>query len=109
MQKALAWIGNWTGKGLALVGILALGVWLGAIRSVKASSDESNGQGVQFQLAGISESSALLVYQPETKTVYVYQGATLGNSALQCSYMFRMERPGGVIRRVPCAVPNLIP
>jgi len=92
-----------------LIGILALGVWLGSDRPVKASSNSSSGLGVQFQLAGVSESSALLVYQPETKTVYVYQGATQGNSAVQCTYMFYMERPGEVIRRIPCGVPNLNP
>ena len=102
-----AW--DWTRNGLAVVGVLALGFWFGAGRTVKASSYDSGGIGVQFQLAGLSESSALLIYQPETKTVYVYQGATQGNTALQCTYMFHMDRPGGVIRRIPCAVPQLNP
>ena len=105
MEKA--W--GWAKKGFALIGVLALGFWLGSARSVRASSEESGGMGVQFQLAGVNETSSLLVYQPETKTVYVYQGATQGNSNLQCSFMFRMTRPGEVIRRVPCAVPRLNP
>jgi hypothetical protein len=49
------------------------------------------------------------VYQPETRTVYVYQGATLGNSNVQCAYKFQMTRPGEVIRRVPCPVAELNP
>lgn len=102
-------VATWTKNGLLFVGILAIGFWLGSSRTVNASGYQSDGSGVQFQLTGVSESSALLVYQPETKTVYVYQGATLGNSALQCSYMFHMDRPGGVIRRVPCAIPSLNP
>jgi hypothetical protein len=36
--------------------------------------------------------------------VYVYQGATTGNAALQCSFMFQLDKPGNVIRRIPCAV-----
>jgi hypothetical protein len=104
MGKALVWITN----GLALVGVLAIGFWLGTGRTAHASGNAS-GQGVQFQLTGLAQSSALLVYHPDTKTVYVYQGAMIGNAALQCTYMFQMEKPGGVIRRIPCAVQNLTP
>lgn len=104
MDKAFVWVRN----GLALVGVLAMGFWLGAGRAVHAASYES-GQGVQFQLTGVDHSSSLLVYHPATKTVYVYQGAMVGNAALQCTYMFEMDRPGDVIRRLPCAVQRLIP
>jgi len=104
VEKAFVWMRN----GLALVGVLALGFWLGSGRTVSASSYDS-GQGVQFQLAGVDHSSSLLVYHPGTKTVYVYQGAMVGNAALQCTYMFQMTNPGDVIRRVPCAVQRLIP
>lgn len=105
MEKALMWLRS----GLAIVGVLALGFWLGAGRTVKASTSESGGAGVQFELIGVNPTSSLLVYQPGTKTVYVYQGATTGNSALQCSFMFQIEKPGGVIRRTSCEVPSLIP
>jgi hypothetical protein len=98
-----------TRNGLALVGVLAFGFWLGAGRTVKASSYQSGGGDVEFQLTGINPTSSLLVYQPGTKTVYVYQGATTGNAALQCSFMFQLDKPGNVIRRVPCAVQQLNP
>jgi hypothetical protein len=62
---------------------------------------------VQFELQGVNENSSLLVYQPSTKTVYVYRGAMVGNSALQCNFMFQMTRPGGVIHRENCAVQTL--
>lgn len=104
MSKVSVWMKN----GFALVGALALGVWLGAGRAVNASSNESGGD-VEFQLTSVSPTSSLLVYQPRTKTVYVYQGATAGNSNLQCSFMFQLERPGEVIRRIPCEVPRLNP
>ena len=102
-----AW--GWTRDGLALIGVLALGFWLGAGRTVSASSTESNMGDVEFQLTSVEPSSSLLVYQPRTNTVYVYQGATTGNSALQCSFMFQLQRPGDVIRRIPCDVQRLIP
>jgi hypothetical protein len=100
---------EWTRNGLALVGVLAVGLWLGAGRTVRASSNQTSGGDVEFQLTGINETSSLLVYQPGAKTVYVYQGATTGNSALQCTYMFQLDKPGQVIRRVPCAVQQLNP
>src|SRR6185437_117234 len=88
---AQVWVGM--RNALALVGVLAIGFWLGAGRMVQASNSES-WQGVQFQIAGVDRGSSLLVYHPETKTVYVYQGAMIGNAALQCTYKFQMDRPG---------------
>ena len=105
MEKA--W--EWTRNGLAILGVLAAGFWLGAGRTVNASSYQSGGGDVEFQLTGINETSSLLVYQPGTKTVYVYQGATTVNAALQCSFMFQLDKPGNVIRRIPCAVQQLNP
>lgn len=98
MQKAVLWGRN----VLALVGVLAVGFWLGSARTVKAASYEPGGN-VQFQLAGVNERSSLLVYQPGSKTLYVYQGATTGNSELHCSYMFQIGRAGSAIHRVNCA------
>jgi hypothetical protein len=100
---------DWTRNCLALGAVLAFGFWLGAGRSVSASSNQSGAGDVEFQLTGINQTSSLLVYQPGTKTVYVYQGATTGNDALQCSFMFQLDRPGQVIRRIPCGVPQLNP
>jgi len=105
MEKA--W--EWTRNGLAIVGVLAFGFWLGAGRTVSASSYQSSSSDVESQLTGINPTSSLLVYQPGTKTVYVYQGATTGNAALQCSFMFQLDKPGQVIRRIPCGVQQLNP
>ena len=98
MEKAKEWLRNL----LALAGVFALGYWLAGARAVHASSDD-----VQFELQGVNENSSLLVYQPSTKTVYVYRGAMAGNSALQCNFMFKMTQPGGVIHRDNCAVQTL--
>jgi hypothetical protein len=105
MARAFVWVRN----GFALVGVLALGFWLGSGHAVRASGSDS-GQGVQFQLTGgIEPTSALLVYHPDTKTLYLYQGAMQGNAALQCNYKFQMDRPGGVIRRLSCDVQSMYP
>lgn len=98
MDKAKEWMRNL----LALAGVFALGYWLASGRPVRASSDD-----VQFELQGVNENSALLVYQPSTKTVYVYRGAMAGNSALQCNFMFKLTQPGGVVSRENCAVQTL--
>ena len=104
MQKALAWGRN----VLALVGVLAVGLWLGSTPTVKAASYQPRGD-VQFQLAGVNERSSLLVYQPGSKTLYVYQGATTGNSKVQCSFIFQIGRPGSAIHRENCAPGQLTP
>ena len=99
MRRTVAWTRN----GLALAGVLALGFRFGSDRTVKAATNGYGGD-VQFQLAGVNEHSSLLIYQPGSKTVYVYQGATTGSSELQCSFMFQLDRPGTMIRRIPCQV-----
>jgi hypothetical protein len=105
MEKVWTWARN----VLAFAGVLAAGFWLGADRAASASTYQGAGGDVEFQLTGISPTSSLMVYQPGTKTVYVYQGATTGNSALQCSFMFQLDKPGNIIRRVPCGVQQLNP
>ena len=75
---------GWTRNGSGAVGSAGHRFVARLGPTVKASSSDA-GMGVQFQLAGVSEASSLLVYQPETRTVYVYQGATTGSSNVQCS------------------------
>jgi hypothetical protein len=93
---------EWLRNLLALAGVFALGFWLASGRAVHASGDD-----VQFELQGVNENSSLLVYQPSTKSVYVYRGVMVGNSALQCNFKFVMNQPGGVIRRENCSVQSL--
>ena len=102
---------DWARNGLALLGILALGVWLGGVRTATAAthgSEQAVGN-LQFQLAGVDNKSALLVHEPESRTVYIYQGATMGNSYLQCNFKFLMSHPGVAIQRVNCDVPRTGP
>jgi hypothetical protein len=89
---------------LVLAGALALGYTAGSSRPVKAATGD-----IAFQLVDVKETSSLLVYQPSSKTVYVYRGATAGSSSLQCSFKYVLEAPGGVIQRVPCPVQSTFP
>jgi len=102
-------VARWLRNGLAAVGVLTLFYCLGVTRPARSTVYAANQVDPQFQLATVSQSSSLLVYQPDTKTIYVYQGATTGNSAVQCSFKFQLGKPGGVIERVPCPVPSLMP
>lgn len=97
MEKALGWLRNL----LAVIGLLAIGYWLGNSRSVHAASNGGDAE-LQFQLTGVNEASSLLLYQPSAKTVYVYRGATVGNSVLNCSYKYVLGSPGGTIERLNC-------
>jgi hypothetical protein len=103
MAKATEWVRNL----LAIAGLLALGYWLGSSSRVQAAS--YSGSDVEFQLTGVNETSSLLVYQPGTKTVYVYRGATVGNSTLQCSYKYQLGAPGGAIQRTNCSIGSALP
>lgn len=93
---------EWLRNSMAIVGLLAVGYWLGSSRPVKAAS--YSGGDVSFQLTGVNETSSLLVYQPGTKTVYVYRGATVGSGTVQCSFKYLLGTPGGAIQRVNCPV-----
>jgi len=95
---------GWLRELLALGGVFAMGYWLAAGRGVRAADDN-----LEFQLQGVNETSSLLVYEPSARTVYVYRGAMVGNSALQCNFKFELSKPGGVIRRENCSVQSLTP
>jgi hypothetical protein len=93
---------EWMRSGLAIAGLVALGYALGSTRQVKAAS--SAGDGVSFQMEGVSDNSALLVYHPDSKSLYVYRGATIGSSVVQCAYMFQIGQPGAPLKRSNCPV-----
>jgi hypothetical protein len=98
MQKAWEWVRN----GLAIVGLVALGFWVGSSAHVKAAS--SSGYGVAFQMNGVSDNSALMAYHPESRSLYVYRGATVGNSVVPCALKFEIGEPGAALRRTNCPV-----
>ncbi len=82
-----------------------LGQWSGG-KTVRAAAADEN---PLFEVRGIDSSNALLLYYASQRTIYVYQDVMTGNSALQCSYKFKLGDVGGVIRRQQCDVQRLIP
>jgi hypothetical protein len=100
---------RWLKAALPMLALIALAYWLGVTHPARSTVYAANQTDPQFQLTTVNQSSSLLVYQPDTKTIYVYQGATTGNSAVQCSFKFQLGRPGGVIERVPCPVASALP
>lgn len=94
----------WFAATMLAIACFLLGQWSGTARTVHAQGDD-----VQFQLRSVESESGLLVYHASQRTIYVYQGVMTGNSALQCSYKFKLGEPGGVIRRQQCDVQRLIP
>ena len=98
-------VSGWARNVLALIGVLTLGYWLGGEKSVKAAGTGD----LAFQLADVKEGSSLLVYDPSSKTVFVYQGANAGNSSVQCSFKYVVQSPGDTIKRVNCPVHSYQP
>lgn len=94
----------WVRDGLLIAAAFAIGWSARPVRTVSAASSD-----VQFQMHGLDASNALLMYEPEQKSIYVYRAVMTGNANLQCSYRFRLGEPGGVIRREQCATQTLIP
>jgi hypothetical protein len=82
-----------------------LGQWSEG-KTVRAAAADEN---PLFEVRGIDSHNALLLYYPSQRTIYVYQDVMTGNSALQCSYKFRLGDVGGVIRRQQCDVQRLVP
>src|SRR5258708_36444079 len=78
-MDTMATVGRWLRNALAILGVLAIGYWLGSSRGVKAASYSGD---VEFQLTGVNENRSVLLYQPSTKTVYGYTGGRGGNSVL---------------------------
>ena len=75
-----------------------------------AQNHASNGDGgLAFQLSGIGPETALTVWNGSNHTLYVYQGAVMGSSNVNCTYSFKIERPGAPIRRQNCPIGQLFP
>lgn len=93
---------GWWVRGVHLPPVLAQGGDGGSNRN-------SGDGGLAFQLSGIGPDTALTVWNASNRTLYVYQGAVLGNSSVNCTYSFKIERPGAPIQRQNCPVGSLFP
>jgi hypothetical protein len=95
-------------EGVMIMAALAIGWWAhGVNRPVAAESAVPPNLVYQFSNAGPGIS--LTMYNPGEQMLYVYQGATMGNSHVNCSYRFHIKQPGAPIERENCAIGSLLP
>ena len=84
---------------------VAVGWWAhGGEHRVHASSEAN----MIYQFDSLTPASSLPLYNPDERVLYVYQGATAGNSHLNCSFRYRLSRFGAPIDRENCAPGSLL-
>lgn len=90
--------------------LVSAGWGLHSLRLPEVSAQRAGGEeGLAFQLSGIGPETALSVWNSSNRTLYVYQGAVTGNSNVNCSFSFRIERAGAPIQRQNCPIGSLFP
>ena len=97
---------------LLLSAALAIGWWArGGSLPVQARSDSSSTTegNLAFQLSGVAPETALTVYNPSNRTLYVYPRIGQGNSHISCGYSFSIPSPGAPIDRTNCPAGEFLP
>ncbi len=89
----------------------AIGWWAhGAnapVRAAGAGSDTArDGGGFGFQFVGSGPEASLTLYNPESKTLYVYPAA-IGNAHINCAFSIHIEKPGAPLDRQNCSIGSL--
>ena len=74
-----------------------------------ASGASASREPLEFQLSGVGPATALTVWNPVDKNLYVYQGINSGGSHISCSFSLQITRPGAPIDRQNCPVGSLLP
>ena len=94
------------GDAAMLAVAAAIGWWAhGSDRRVEAAAEGN----MVYQFDSLTPASSLTIYSPADHTLTVYQGATAGNTHVNCSYRFRISRVGAPIERENCAAGSLLP
>jgi hypothetical protein len=79
-----------------------------AQRSSSSSSARSD-DSLAFQISGIGQDTALTVYNPSSRTLYVYPRVATGNSYINCEFSFTVAMPGAPIERKNCPMGEQLP
>jgi hypothetical protein len=90
---------GWLRDATLLVAALAVAWWAHGDRPVQAASGD-----LQFQMEAAGDT--LLLYSAGDRSIYVYKGASSGNSNMQCSYKFVVTAPGRA-QRESCDMTSL--
>lgn len=96
--------GRWLRDAALIALAMTIGWWAHAGGAVRAQDS-----GLIFQLQGMNQGTALTVYSPDQKTIYVYPNVTVGFSTLNCAFAFKLDKPGGAIQREQCKPPRFQP
>ena len=59
---------------------------------------------VLYQFQDVSGGSAVTLYYPDTRTIYVYPSVAVGNNIRGCTFSLKLGRPGDPIRREQCPI-----
>ena len=91
--------------GWALHGVALQHVHAGERNDANRSSDAEGG--LAFQLSGLGPQTALTVWNPHNQNLYIYAGALMGNSQVNCTYSLHMEHAGAPIQRQNCPIGSI--
>jgi hypothetical protein len=60
-----------------------------------------------YQFTTVAPSTSLTMYSASDHSIYVYQGATTGNSKVSCSYKYVINQAGQPLNRQACPIASL--
>jgi hypothetical protein len=60
-------------------------------------------------MTGAGPDASLTMYNPENRTLYVYPRIGAGNPQINCTYSFRVTKPGAPLERENCPVGEFLP
>ena len=90
----------WILNALLMGTAFTLGWWMHSGARVQAAS----GGNALFQISGMDDANALMLYYPDQNAIYVYQTILSGNSQLGCRYKFQLGKPGAPVTREICPI-----
>lgn len=96
---------------LVLTAAAAFGWWAHGLHTspVLAQRSGAGEDGLSFQIGGLREDTALTVWSPANRNLYIYAGALAGNSNVNCTYSLHIERMGAPIQRQNCPIGSVFP
>lgn len=60
-----------------------------------------------YQFTTVNPSTSLTMYSASDHSIYVYQGATTGNSKVSCTYKYVISQAGQPLKREACPIATL--
>jgi len=95
-------------RDLALVCLaVAVGWWW---RGTPVHATGSSGSSpLAFQMTGTGPDALLTVYNPDSRTLFMYPRIGAGSSTVNCAYSFKVPSPGAPLQRENCPMGELTP